>query len=134
VEFAASGSLLVTASDDRSARIWDVKSRSETQKFMHAQSVARAVLSQNGQLLITQTSPDNLVHLWDTRHADHELARIATFRDGTWIAVTPTGQFDTNNLEDIRGMAWQFPDSPTRPLAPEVFMRNYYEPRLLSRI
>jgi uncharacterized caspase-like protein len=44
------------------------------------------------------------------------------------------GHFDTNNLEQIQGMNWVFPDDPLTPLAPEVFMRDYYEPRLLSRI
>ena len=58
---------------------------------------------------------------------------MVSFNDGTWAVVDPEGRFDTNNLEEIRGLHWIFPDDPFRPLSPETFMRDYYEPRLLPR-
>src|SRR5690606_9467330 len=38
------------------------------------------------------------------------------------------------DLEDIQGLHWIMSDDPLNPLPLEVFMRDYYEPRLLSRI
>ena len=52
----------------------------------------------------------------------------------TWIVTTPDGRFDTNNLEEIKGLHWIMPDDPLTPLPIEAFMKDYYEPRLLSRI
>ena len=59
---------------------------------------------------------------------------MISFRDGTWAVVDREGRFDTNNLESIRGLHWVFPEDPFQPLSIELFMREYYEPRLLSRI
>jgi hypothetical protein len=48
--------------------------------------------------------------------------------------VDPDGRFDTNNLDNNRGLHWLMPDDPLAPLPLEIFMRDYYEPRLLPRI
>jgi hypothetical protein len=61
------------------------------------------------------------------------LCRLISFRDGSWIVVDPEGRFDTNNLEEIQGLHWIMPDDPFKPLPVEIFMREYYEPRLLPR-
>jgi WD40 repeat protein len=63
-----------------------------------------------------------------------ELCGLVTFADGTWVVVTPDGRFDTNNLEEIDGLHWIFPDDPLSPLPVEIFMREYYEPHLLSEV
>jgi|GEM_PF-1664128 len=48
--------------------------------------------------------------------------------------VMPDGRFDTNNLELTRSLYWIIPDEPFRTLPLEIFMRQFYEPRLLRRI
>jgi hypothetical protein len=63
-----------------------------------------------------------------------ELCRLISSRDGTWVVVAPDGRFDTNNLDSIEGLHWLLPDDPLRPLPVEIFLREYYEPRLLSRL
>ena len=47
---------------------------------------------------------------------------------------SPDGRFDTSDLDEVRGLHWVFPDDPYRALPPEMFMREYYEPRLLTRL
>ena len=54
--------------------------------------------------------------------------------DNSWAVVAPDGRFDTNDLEALRGLNWIVPDDPLRALSPEIFMRDYYEPRLLPRL
>jgi hypothetical protein len=44
------------------------------------------------------------------------------------------GRFDTSDLEAMPSLHWVMDDDPFTPLPLEVFMRDYYEPRLLSRI
>jgi WD40 repeat protein len=61
----------------------------------------------------------------------NELCRLISFNDGTWVAVNSEGRFDTNNLEEIKGLQWVMPDEPMRTLPVEIFMRDYYEPNLL---
>ena len=52
-----------------------------------------------------------------------------------WIAVSDSDQtFDASNLEDLEGLNWVFEDSPRRALPAEIFMRDYYEPKLIPRL
>ena len=62
------------------------------------------------------------------------LLQLISFEDGTWVVIDTKGRFDTNNLETIKGMHWVMPDDPMRPLPLEIFMRTYFEPRLLTRM
>ena len=47
--------------------------------------------------------------------------------------IDPEGRFDTNNLDEIKALSWVFPDEPLRALPPEIFMRDYYETKLLTK-
>jgi len=76
---------------------------------------------------------DGMIVLWDLR-TRRWVARLTDLRDGTWVVTDPEGRFDTNNLEDLRDLHWVMPDDPLAPLPLEIFMRDYYEPRLLARI
>ena len=62
------------------------------------------------------------------------MASLFSLDDGGWAIVTPDGRFDTNNLDQIPNLNWVFPDDPFKPLPPEIFMRQYYEPGLLPRL
>lgn len=66
--------------------------------------------------------------------AERDICRLFSFRDGSWLVVAPDGRFDTNNLEEIKGLVWIMPDTPLTALPLEIFMRDYYEPRLLARL
>jgi uncharacterized caspase-like protein len=63
--------------------------------------------------------------------APHVTARV--FDDGTWAVVDAAGRFDTNDLEEIKGIHWVLPDDGLRTLPIEIFARQYYEPGLLRR-
>ena len=54
--------------------------------------------------------------------------------DYDWVVVSPDGRFDTNNLEESKRLHWITEDEPLRPLPLEIFMRDYYEPRLMPRL
>jgi len=65
-----------------------------------------------------------------------ELATIVFLdKKRAWIATTPDGRFDTDlNLDDVTGVHWVASNDSFHPLPPEIFMRDYYEPRLLPRL
>ena len=75
----------------------------------------------------------NTVVLRDPRSGDWK-ARLVSFNDGRWAVIDPDGRFDVADLEDMPHLHWVMPDDPLTPLPIEIFMRDYYEPRLLSRI
>ena len=53
--------------------------------------------------------------------------------EGDWLIVSEDGRFDTNTVGDDAPLSWIVSDQTFRPLPPEIFMRDYYEPRLLPR-
>jgi WD40 repeat protein/uncharacterized caspase-like protein len=70
----------------------------------------------------------------EKRDGRGELCSLIPSPDPSWIVITPDGRFDANELDDVQGLHWVFPDSPFSPLPPEIFMRQFYEPRLLPRM
>jgi WD40 repeat protein len=76
---------------------------------------------------------DGTTRLWSLKRGT-ALATLVSLADGTWFVRTDSGRFDTNELDTIAGMHWLFSDDPFHPLPPECFLRDYYEPRLLSRV
>lgn len=132
IAFSADSRLIMTSSLDNTARVWDV-AKGETVYALagqegHFNSLA---FSEDGRFLFT-LAEDSIVRVWN-REAGAELCRLISFRDGTWVTVDPAGRFDTNNLEEIRGLHWSIADDPLKPLPLEIFMREYYEPRLVQR-
>jgi dipeptidyl aminopeptidase/acylaminoacyl peptidase len=133
VAFSPDGRYVLTGSGDRTARFWDLETGREVRKFEgHASYISSVAFSPDGRYVLTG-SWDCTTRLWDTA-AGKQLASMISFRDDTWVVVTPDGRFDTNNLEEIKGLHWIMPDDPLRPLPVEIFMRDYYEPRLLPRV
>jgi hypothetical protein len=54
--------------------------------------------------------------------------------DEGWAVVAPNGRFDTSELDKESPLYWIVDDRPLKPLPAEIFMRDYYEPRLLPRL
>jgi WD40 repeat protein len=133
VAFSPDDQLALTGSADKTAILWDVKTGKEVRRFMgHIDGITAALFSPDGRLVLT-VSEDQTARLWRTS-TGKEICRLISFRDGTWVVVTPDGRFDTNNLERIEGLHWVMPDDPLAALPVEIFMRPYYQPRLLPRL
>jgi WD40 repeat protein/uncharacterized caspase-like protein len=133
VAFTGDGRYLATAGTDATIKLWDVSTGRELRTLAgHTDGVNSISLSLDGRWLVSG-SGDGTARLWDTQ-TGQELCRLISFHDGSWAVVDPEGRFDTDNLEEIRGLHWLVPDEPLRPLPAEIFMRDYYEPQLLPRL
>lgn len=113
-------------------RLWEVDTGKLLREFKHPAPVWSVAFSGDGKFVLTG-SQDSTTRVWKTSTAE-ELCRMISFRDGTWVIVDAEGRFDTNNLEEIRGLRWIMADEPLRPRPLEIFMRDYYQPRLLPRL
>ncbi len=61
-------------------------------------------------------------------------ATLLALNNGASVVTSRSGRFETSMFEDVRGMNWVMPDDPARPLPLEMFMRDYFEPRLLPKL
>jgi WD40 repeat protein len=131
--FSPDGRSILAASEDGTAKLWNVETGKEILAFQgHSSGVEAIAFSPDGRFVFTGSS-DSTTRIWD-RSTGEELCRLISFRDGTWVVVDRDGRFDTNNLEQIRGLKWILAEAPLTPLPIEIFMRDYYEPRLLPRL
>ncbi|HEX5885008.1 MAG TPA: hypothetical protein VFY67_10765, partial [Pyrinomonadaceae bacterium] len=76
---------------------------------------------------------ENKVRLFNVATQD-ELGNLVAPNEDDWMLTTPEGRFDTSRLDEIEEVHWVMPDDPFNPESVEVFMRHYYEPRLLTRL
>jgi len=76
---------------------------------------------------------ENKVRLFNVTTQD-ELGSLVAPNEDDWMLTTPDGRFDTSRLDEIEEVQWIMPNEPFNPEAVEVFMRYFYEPRLLTRL
>lgn len=71
--------------------------------------------------------------LWDTRDWS-PLLTTYLFNGSKFVAVTQDGRYDTNLGPDADQFRWLVSDAPFQSLPAQVFMRDYFEPRLTQRL
>lgn len=89
--FSSDGALIVTASDDHTARIWNDATGGELARLQHSAPVESAVFSANGKKVITLLQ-GNIAQLWDVagtlgvafQHGT-EIQQAAFSRDGRFV-------------------------------------------------
>jgi len=82
--------------------------------------------------LLAVIKPSGVSELIDY-HTGILIATTIAFSSGS-MTVIPSGQFDRDLSQSTRGISWIASDDPFNPLSPEMFMRDYYEPELLTRV
>lgn len=131
--FSLDGRLLVSCSEDKTIKLWEVATGREWRTLNgHTSPVVGASFIAGEEKLVSGSS-DNMIKIWDVA-AGRLLASSFTLGDDGWVVVTPDGRFDTNQLDAIKELHWVLPEEPMRALPLEIFMRDYYEPRLLERV
>jgi WD40 repeat protein/uncharacterized caspase-like protein len=125
--------LLTVDTSANSVNLWNLATAERVQQFAgHLAGVSSVAFSSDQRFVLTG-SYDSTTRVWDVS-TGQQICRLLSFTDGTWAAIAPDGRFETNNLEEIKGLHWIIPDDPFRPLPLEIFMRDYYEPQLLPRL
>ena len=128
------GGLLLVGDSNGTATLWDFKKRSEIRSFKgHLTGVTSVAFSPDGRHVLTTGGLDATTRLWNISNGE-EVCKLIAFFDREWAVVAPDGRFDAGNLDDIEGLSWIVPDDPMHPVPLEIFMRDYYEPRLLPRL
>lgn len=113
--------------------VWNLVSGTDARRLVgHQGSVSSIDYSQDGRFIVT-ASYDCSTRIWDAA-SGRELCRIVGFPDGNWVVADPEGRFDTNDLDRIRGVHWIMPDDPFKALPIEIYLRDFYEPRLVHRV
>jgi hypothetical protein len=130
--YSPDGKTILGINDDGS--IIEIRSRdgSKLAEFGSSAGVANSVAISKGGLVVTGGA-DGITRLW--RLDGTPICELVRSSDDRWVVAEPTeGWFDAATLDNLAGLNWVFPDNPLHALPAEIFMRDYYEPRLLPKL
>jgi len=156
IGFSVDGNTIVTGGIDKTVSIWEAASgrllktlqTDNPKTFKEVYSVApdyyrlrvgdpiltsRGQVSPDGRFLVSM-GDNGRVNFFDIE-SDSLLMNLVSLADDEWAVTNAEGRFDTNkSLDQIQGVHWVVNNEITNPLMLDVFMRQYYEPRLLHRL
>lgn len=131
--FSHDGKILASGSSDNLIRFWDVA----TGKLLrilngHTGSVLSLDFSDNDRILVSGGG-DGTFRIWNSETGE-QLAAIIALENNQWVVTTPEGRFDTNKpLEEKAALHWVVNDDIQHPVSLDAYIRQYYEPNLLTR-
>lgn len=88
-------------------------------------------LKDNGFLLVVRRHGE--VELIDLEQLQ-KVASLNLYQDGHWLAMDQAGRYDSDTPGDLPYAAWVASDDPLTALPIEVFLNEFFEPRLIPRI
>lgn len=137
--FAPDGNSIFSAAKDNNIYWWDINNN-KIPKFIfegHNDQINTIIASPDLKYLFS-SSLDGKINIWDLQSKELLLSILILKELYTerpqWVAVTPDGHFETNNLETLKGLYWVISDDPLHPLPIEIFTRDYFEPNLIAKV
>ncbi len=91
-------------------------------------------IAPNSRLMAARVEGTIVLYQVSNPERPRELLTYTNLPSGSPFVISPDGFFDTTELDNIQSFSWLMPDAPLVPLPAEIFMRDYYEPRLLPRL
>ena len=125
--------IVISSVEDYGLHLRDLNNGNLLKEFHgHTDAINSIAFHPNGKL-IASASDDKTIKIWRQQDGK-ELVTLISKSNGEWFVTDPEGRFDASDLENTEELHWVIPTYPNNAIPIESFMKDYYEPRLLSRI
>jgi WD40 repeat protein len=95
VAFSPDGRHIISGHSEGEIKQWEMETGRELRTFVGHSSVVRSVAPSPDGRHIVSGSGDQTTRLWDVSNGT-EVARMVSFDDGEWIAITPEGYYNSS--------------------------------------
>jgi WD40 repeat protein len=103
--FASDGGRLLTASADKTARVWDIRTPSEVARLRHPRRVFGAAFSSDGMRVATACE-DGVVRLFPSGGGDAVAEFVGHGKQVNWLAFAPDGSALATVSSDATARIW----------------------------
>ena len=131
-KFSKSGSDLFASLDGRSFRLASPHTTLKVSEYAGG-GVATGAIKESSDGLKVFVPTASGVDIFDALRAE-KIGSLHSLDDGGWLTVSADGRFDAGDVESLSAGNWVMADDPLRPLPLEIFMREFFEPRLLPKM
>ena len=130
------GRIVIGTDVDRRLIGWDLQAKSLHSFSLVLRDMAKSVTvdQASGDFVFSLEDNSIVIAKLDEMRQLYEICSGFWSNQGDWVFIGPSGAFDTRSIEELSLLELVFRDQPLIPVAPEIFMRDYYEPRLLPRL
>jgi hypothetical protein len=127
--FSNDGTTVASANGDDSVALWDVGTGNLLHKFVgHTNDVNDVAFTPDGKILVS-ASTDGTARLWTVSTGEQRAALIA-FTDGSSLAVTPVGFFNSSSEQAEENLNVRIND---RVVGIASFRETFYRPDLVQK-
>jgi len=123
---------VITFTTSRSLNHWDITTNQVKTSSLLTDFWGNLDYSADGKTLALGGA-ENRVRLFDVEN-EREIGSLIVPSQNDWLVMTPEGRLDTSRLDEVEEVHWILPGEPFSSQPLELFMRDFYEPRLMSRL
>jgi WD40 repeat protein len=125
IAFSPDGKYLLAASDDNTARLWDIQMHKEILRFTgHAAGIWTAIFSPDGKYVAT-ASADGTARIWDAQ-TSQELRRFVGHTASVEnVVFSPDGKYLLTGSDDSTALLWDVDYHTTIQYLCSILLRDF---------